>query len=53
MSVIKVRNNSFIKNNINCMPRKRPVLEQFKEINNGRKNMDTDITGSQNQHFHL
>ena len=30
-SVIKVRKNSSIKNNANCMPRKLSVLEQFKE----------------------
>lgn len=30
--VIKVRKNSSIKNNINCMPRKLSVIEQFKDM---------------------
>ncbi len=32
MPVIKVRKNSSIKNNINCIPRKLSVIEQFKDI---------------------
>jgi hypothetical protein len=44
--VINVRKNSSIKNNINCMPRKLlllSLLEQFKDIIDGRKNMNMDI----------
>jgi hypothetical protein len=40
---IKVRKNSSIKNNINCTPRKLlllSVLEQFKDIIDGRKNIN-------------
>jgi hypothetical protein len=44
--VINVRKNSSIKNNINCTPRKLlllSLLEQFKDIIDGRKNMNMDI----------
>ncbi len=35
--VIKVRKNSSIKNNINCIPRKLSVIEQFKDIKRWKK----------------
>ncbi len=35
--VIKVRKNSSIKNNANCIPRKSSVLEQFKDIKRWKK----------------
>jgi len=34
---IKVRKNSSIKNNINCIPRKLSVLEQFKDMKRWKK----------------
>src|SRR6478609_1439970 len=34
---IKVRKNSSIKNNINCLPRKLSVLEQFKDMKRWKK----------------
>jgi len=35
--VIKVRKNSTIKNNVNCIPRKSSILEQFKDIKRWKK----------------
>ncbi len=35
--IIKVRKNSSIKNNINCIPRKLSVIEQFKDIKRWKK----------------
>jgi hypothetical protein len=35
--VIKVRKNSFIKNNINCIPRKLSVIKQFEDIKRWKK----------------
>ena len=37
MPIIKVRKNSSIKNNTNCMPRKLSVSEQFKDIKRWKK----------------
>ena len=37
--IIKVRKNSSIKNNINCMPRKLSVLQQFKDITRWKKKL--------------
>jgi hypothetical protein len=51
--VIKVRKNSSIKNNINCTPRKLSVLEQFKDIKDGRKNIYKICVGCPNPHSHL
>jgi len=34
---IKVRKNSSIKNNVNCMPRKLSVIEQFKDMKQWKK----------------
>jgi IS5 family transposase len=35
--IIKVRKTSSIKNNINCIPRKLSVIEQFKDIKRWKK----------------
>ena len=41
--VIKVRKNSSIKNNTNCIPRKLSVLEQFKDIKRWKKKHRYDM----------
>lgn len=51
--VIKVRKNSSIKNNANCIPRKSSVLEQFKDIKRWKKKHIYGIcVGWPNPHFH-
>ena len=49
---IKVRKNSSIKNNINCMPRKLSVIEQFNDIKQWKKNTDTVCVGWPSLHSH-
>ena len=51
--VIKVRKNSSIKNNINCIPRKLSVIEQFKDMKRWKKKHSMVCVGRSNPHFHL